>query len=375
MKILFDCRSVYPGRGGIGRHAEALAHRLPAIDQQNDYLLCVPTQGEILFERLQHGQCLNVEAAMIDPVWEQVQLPQILKKQNVDLYHNPCFSIPAIPTVTARIATVHDAVFRTHPEWVAPKLAQYLDRWTEHSLLQADAVITVSEYSRREIASAYHVNPDRLHVVGNGIDHRFIKLVSTSEVKAVKEKWLLPDDCILYVGSVEKKKNIDRLLDAIQLLVQNNEWKQKKLILAGGKGGQDYDLSAAISCRQLESHVMALGHVPDVDVAPLMRAATIVVYPSLYEGFGMPPLEAMACQTPVIVSDATSLPEVTGDAALIFPAEDTTKLADAIATMFCDPSLRASYVQKGLCRMKDFTWESVAEKTLNVYRKVMKETA
>jgi glycosyltransferase involved in cell wall biosynthesis len=370
MKIALDCRSVFPGRGGIGRHTEALARWLPRVDAENQYLLLTSHRQK---EPLSSSGQVTQEAcpaAMIDEVWEQVQLPGILEEHGVDLYHNPCFSLPVVRTTRWRVATVHDAIFRAHPEMVDPRLRDYLDRWTGHSVDAGDAVITVSEFSKKEIVRLYGVSAEKVRVVYNGIDPKTSELPAKLPADEFLRKYGVQGKFVLYVGALEAKKNIDRLLEAYAMLRKEGTCSAMQLVLAGGRGGQDFDPEAAVRRKSLSGSVVLAGYVPDEDVPRLMRMAELFVYPSLYEGFGLPPLEAMACGTPTVVSDASCLPEVVGDAALVASAHDAEDLAEKMRVGLTNAKLRRTLGHAGRQRAAQFQWEQAARRTLDVYRSV-----
>ena len=371
MRIAIDCRSVFPGMGGIGHHAEQLVRAIAEQDGRATYaLLFTERKKPEPLTRRQSFQELVFPAGMIDERWEQIQLPTVLADNEIDLYHSTCFSLPVVKTTEWRIATVHDVVFRTRPDLVAPKLCDYLDTWTEHSLEVADAVITVSEFSKGEITRAYGTPPEKVHVIYNGIEPRFSERVGVKAKKSVRKKYGLPEKFVLYVGSLEPKKNIDRLIEAFAMLAEGGDVGRRKLVLAGGGGGMAYDVEEAIAKAGAKGKVVVTGYVQDEEIVALMNMADLFVYPSLYEGFGLPPLEAMACGTPTVVSDATCLPEVVGEGALVAPAEDVSALAEAMDKGLSDLKLRRSLIQRGRKRAADFTWKRAAGETLALYESV-----
>lgn len=368
MRIAIDCRSVFPGMGGIGKHAAELVKALARTGGRDTYLLLFTgrMEGRKLVENPSFAH-LYFEAGMTDERWEQLHLPSVLAECEVDLYHSTCFALPVVRTTRVAIAAVHDVVFRARPELVEPRLRDYLDRWTEHSLEAADAVITVSKFSKAEMVRLYGVRPEKVHVIYNGVGLEFFQAGDAALAASVREKYKLPKRFILYLGALEAKKNIDRLLEAYVLLSRQRRMNDVHLVLAGGKGGQGYDVRAALRTAGLEERATLCGYVSDEHVVMLMQLAELFVYPSLYEGFGLPPLEAMACGVPTVVSDATSLPEVVGDGALVSPAEDAGCLAEEMAKGLFDRGLRASLAKRGRARAREFTWERSARETAGVY--------
>lgn len=376
-RIAIDCRSVFPGMGGIGHCTRSLVRAIAEADGSHDYVLVTTDRGGA--GRLVEGtpaagrnfRELSFPAGMIDERWEQLQLPTVLADNDIDLYHSPCFALPVVETTRARAATVHDVVFRARPELVDPGLRDYLDRWTEHSLEVADAIITVSEFSKREIVGSYGTPPDKIHVIYNGVGPEFHRRDPGEPGKRLREKYALPERFVLYVGSLEAKKNIDRLLEAFAMLVTEGRAGDTKLVLAGGRGGQAYDIEAAIERAGVREQVVVTGYLPDGDIPALMNMADVFVYPSLYEGFGLPPLEAMACGTPTVVSDASCLPEVVGDGGVVAPAEDAAGLASAMARVLGDEALRGELAKRGPGRAAEFTWQRAAGETLSLYESLI----
>ena len=368
MRIVLDCRSVFPGRGGIGRHTEELARWLPKVDGQHEYVLLTTDRQKEPICTADRVRQISFPAGMIDPVWEQVQLPAQLRELGASLYHNPCFALPVVGSGCRQAVTVHDIVFRTHPGLVEPGLRDYLNHWTAHAVVVAEAIITVSEFSRDEICRAYGVARERVHVVYNGISPEFRRVKLGRRAAKLQAQYGLPDRFVLYVGSLEPKKNIDRLLAAFAE-GEKSEAEGVGLVVAGSAGGRNFDVGDAIK-RAGAGRVTVTGYVPDEDVVALMNLASVFVYPSLYEGFGLPPLEAMACGTPTVVSDATCLPEVVGDGAIIAPAEDVEGLAQAMIRALSDRELRRSLQRRGRARAREFTWERAARETLAIYESV-----
>ena len=266
------------------------------------------------------------------------------------------------------MTTIHDVVFRERPDLVEPGLCAYLDRWTQVACKVADCVITVSQYSKRQLIRYYGIESSKVEVVYNGIEKRF-QSAQCSEQERVRNDYRLPQDFILYLGTTEPKKNLNLLLDAMRIM--REKYPQCPLVIAGGKGPLAYDLENAIRERGLENSVIVIGYVDEKDVVAILSAARVFVYPSLYEGFGFPPLEAMACETPAIVSDATALPEIVSDAALIIGSEDSEGLAGAIQRLLSNREEAAFYGLKGKNRASLFTWEGCVEKTWELYQRVI----
>ncbi|MCO5164813.1 MAG: glycosyltransferase family 4 protein [Planctomycetes bacterium] len=357
--MLLDCRSVFDGMGGIGRATAELARNLPdALASGEELLLLVGARPPRA--PLGPAEVIPTQAGMIDSAFEQVQLPGLIEQLEVDVYHGTCFATPLVADRAARVATVHDVVFRRHPELVEPGLRAYLDRWTRVSCELAEAVVTVSEFSRQEIAVLYGRPLDEIEVVPNAVDERF-KQVSRRPPPGLPY--------LLYVGSMEAKKNVSALLSAFATLLRREPGLPHVLVLVGGGGGAPFDLAAAIAAEPgLAPRVHPLGRVPDEAVLSLLGSADLFVYPSEYEGFGLPPLEAMAAGVPTIVSNRASLPEVVGDGAVVVDPHDREGFASAMARLLTSAGAREALVRRGRRRASSFSWRSAAERLAGVYR-------
>ena len=362
MRVLLDCRSVTPAMGGIGRVAAALARHVPAHLQDGEELELLVSPRRPAGLAPEGVAEVEVDSAMIDAAWEQVRLPALLEERQVDVYHGTCFATPIVAGRAARVATVHDVVFRRHPELVEPGLREYLDRWTRVSCAEAEAVVAVSEFSRREIAACYGRPESAIDVVPNGVDQRFFQ---------VTRRPAPGRPYVLYVGAWEPKKNVAALLSAFGALLRRHPALPHVLVLVGGAGGAPFDLEAAIrAVPGIGPRVHPLGRVTDEALLELLGSADLFAYPSEYEGFGLPPLEAMAAGVPTIVSDRASLPEVVGSGALVGVPHDSERFADAMARLRTQPGARDPLVRRGRRRAEGFTWSDSAARLTDLYRRV-----
>ena len=233
--------------------------------------------------------------------------------------------------------------------------------------LRAERMIAVSEFTRQEVLQRFSVRPDRIVTIPSAIESHFRPL-SSFELEPYAQRYpAFNGSCILHVGSLAPRKNFERLLEALNQLLAN----KLKFTLYQVGGNPSPAQCAWIETNGLQSHIRFLGNIPDEELVALYNLANVFVFPSLYEGFGFPPLEAMACGTPVIASNAASLPEVTGDAAYLVDPFDSRSLADAIVQILTNPSLADDWKQKGLARARTFSWLRTAEETLNVYRQLI----
>lgn len=368
MRIAIDCRCVFAGCGGIGNYARQLVRALAKISDSDEFLIIrselQPTEAIVSQSNFHH---VCYPAAMLDENWEQFELPNVLEEYRIDVYHNPTFAVPIVRPCRV-VATIHDVVFHYRPELVKPGLRDYLSRWAETAAHTADRVLTVSEYSRRAIAHAYGTPVGKIDVSYEAADpQRFRRLYGGAREDELRARYSIRGPFILYVGSLEPKKNIDRLLDAFAM-ARRDGCRDHTLVLAGGQGGMEYDASEAVWERGLEDGVIVTGFLPDDLLPYAYNAADFFVYPSLYEGFGLPPLEAMSCGTPVVVSNVTSLPEVVGEAGLLVDPGDTGALAEALSRLATNCDLRRDLGAEGARRAETFSWQRAALETMQCYR-------
>lgn len=362
MRVVLDCRSVFEGMGGIGRATAALARALPdALDAGDELVLLTGARPPA--EPLPEGprvERVPTQAAMLDQVFEQLHLPGLLRELGADLVHMTCFATSIPAHEVARVATVHDVVFRRHPELVEPGLRSYLDHWTGVSCRLAEAVVTVSRFSAREISECYGTPTGRVHVVPNGVDPRFLRI----------ERRPAAPPFLLHVGALERKKGVPHLLRAFRLLLERAPELPHRLVLAGGAGGQTFDLERALrdEAGPARERVVALGRVDEARLDGLYSAADVLVHLSAYEGFGLTVLEAMAAGTPVVVAARGALPEVAGEAALQVDPDDPEQVAATLAALLQDPARRAALAEQGQAHARGFGWDAAALRLVEVYR-------
>ena len=308
-----------------------------------------------------------VEPGLPGPLWMPFNFPRILERLEADVallqYLGP-FRAPC-PFVTV----VHDVVWRAMPETFPRRDRLILDRFLPGTLERAAAVVTVSEFSRQEIHRYFGTRLEKIHVVPNAVDRRFQPVTDPETIRAVREKHALPERFILNLGVIQPRKNVEGLILAYCGLP--DELREQYGLVVTGKHGWGEGLPLALAETAVPGVIRPTGYVPDEDLPALYSAASAFVYPSLYEGFGIPPLEAMACGTPVLTSNVASLPEVVGDAALTVDPRDVDAIRQGLQRLLTDEELRARLVQAGLERAQRFTWRDSAEKLVKVLRRAV----
>ena len=303
-------------------------------------------------------------------LWTHIYLPQLVGKMQVDLLHAPAFIAPAMAVPCPVVVTVHDITYLLFPSHFSRWWVTYLQIVMPPAIRSAAAIICGSEHSKRDIAKTYGIAPGKIHVIPYGVDHeRFHPGI------ALDEDWArslgIRRGYVLHVGSFSYRKNIPTLLRAIARLRSKGKWENRQLVLAGS---QDVSMRGAhevfetIRELDLKESVVLTGHIPEQHIPCLYAGAAALVIPSLYEGFGLPVLEAMAAGTPVVASNTSSLPEVAAGAALLVPPEDELALTSAIEDVLENRSTAEELRRSGLERARQFSWQRTAEETVAVYK-------
>lgn len=295
------------------------------------------------------------------------ELAARLRNKEYNLYFEPNFILQPGIRARHRVITVHDFSCLRYPQWHPVERVRHFEANLLNSLAQADRIITVSEAVRREAVEDFGLPADRVVTICNGVDGTHYSPPSAEHVLAVRRRWNLPERFVLFVGTLEPRKNLHNLLlahDALPARLRN----RFPLVIAGGKGWEDQEILQQI--RNRESNILQLGFIADADLPALYGAAALLAYPSWYEGFGLPVLEAMACGCPVVTSTAPSILEVSGDAALCVAPEDHHALSLALATMLEDEDTRTRCIQAGLRRAGQFTWDASARGHADLFHAV-----
>jgi glycosyltransferase involved in cell wall biosynthesis len=367
VRIGIDARKLHDF--GIGTYIRNLLRQLSRIDRRTEYvLICRPADAQGLKTLGENFRAVP-ETAGNYSIAEQVKIPMALKREGVTLFHAPHYVLP--PMVSCRsVVTIHDCIHLMFPQYLPNQLALiYARRSMAMAANRATRVITVSESSKRDIMRFFHTDAAKISVIANAYDERFGAEPSEEDVVRVRERFQLHDEFVLYAGNVKPHKNLERLIDAFDL-VRKRGLEHLKLVLIGDEISKYAALRRAVHQHQLHKYVRFLGYLPEETLAVMYRLAGVFVFPSLYEGFGLPPLEAMASGTPVVTSNVSSLPEVAGDAALLVDPYDPQAIADGIYRVLTDEGLRRELRQKGLARSKQFSWEDSVRRIHDIYTQV-----
>ncbi|MCO6451612.1 MAG: glycosyltransferase family 4 protein [Caldilineales bacterium] len=284
---------------------------------------------------------------------------------SVDIFHATDHLLPNLQRTKA-VFSLGDVTFLSHPQAHSRLNRMFLRLMMPRFLSNAYAIIAISQNTLAEMKRYYEVGLDNATVVHLGVSKRFKPIDDPATLTDVRKRYALPLDFILYVGTIEPRKNIARLIEAYANL--NNQ--TTKLVIAGKRGWLYDDVFQLVQSHGLENDVLFPGYISDEDLPAIFSAATLFVFPSLYEGFGLPVLEAMACGVPVITSNVSSLPEVAGDAAILIDPYDIQSIRDAMQSLMDNPTKRSELSAKGLRNAAEFTWERTARQTLDIYRQL-----
>lgn len=298
-------------------------------------------------------------------LWEQLLWPVAALRHKLDLLHSMAFVTPYLYSKPS-VVTVYDLSFIHYPEQYPRLRQQYLTRQTGRSCRSARRVVAISESSREDIHRHYGVPLARIDVVSPGVEAVYRPLAST-EIEDFRRRKVLPERFIMHVGTLQPRKNIPLLLDAFADLAHDDV----ALVLVGGKGWLYDEIFDRVRTLGFQDRVLFQGYVPDDELPLWYNAASVLAFPSLYEGFGMPVLEAMACGTPVVAARTSAVPEAAGDAALLFAPLDKAALGERLAAVLDDPALAAKMREEGLNQVRQYSWQRSAREMLDVYRKAL----
>jgi glycosyltransferase involved in cell wall biosynthesis len=382
MRIGIDARFLtHPQPGGFKTYTDSLISALARIDTENEYFLYTDREFGDHFHLLGnpnfHGRVVPVKVPSIGVPWrEQVSLARHAAKDRLDLFHSPCLTAP-LYIGCPLVVTVHDMIWAfpgkySHSKSLSVKrrLMEMYNRLTpKYALRRADAVITVSHASRESIMEHLHLQHERIFVTHEAPGPLFGQVQDEHEIASVRIKYGLHHNFILAIGSADPRKNIQRLAQAYSMLPYDLK-EQFRLVVVWTHSFLAGELSGFVEYLHISDHVHFLESVPNEDLLLLYNAASLFAFPSLYEGFGLPPLEAMVCGTPVIAADNSSIPEIVGDAALLFNAQDVDEMTGVMKRVLMNDPLRLSMSKKGIERAASFSWDKCARETLDVYKVV-----
>lgn len=369
MRIAIDARGINWYRGtGIGTYTDKVLKHLLKMDKENYYHIYwsgdnynefqFPNSNIVMASKKQHR------------FFEQSYFPEDLRKKNVDIYHVPQNGIGMCENIECKkIATIHDLIPYIMPETVGKGYLLKFLKDVPKVIELCDSLITVSEWSKKDILKFFPIDEKKIFVTPLAAEDIYKPLDKEKCKSLLAEKYNINKPFILYIGGFSPRKNVKSLITAFAKVYKRLN-KDYNLVIVGAAKDQGQYLSEFSNNLDFASKIIFTGFVSEEDLPIFYNGCDVFVYPSLYEGFGLPPLEAMNCGTPVITSNITSIPEVVSDAGMLINPYDELELINALKNLLGDEKLQEKYRKKGLERAKDFSWESAAKKTLEVYKQV-----
>ena len=363
MHVAIDARLADYRIGGIAHYTLQLARALAGLQAPERFTLLRTAWPKTPAETVDGMAAARLLTPPHHPL-EQLSLPLELLRVRPDVLHSPDF-IPPLRRSCRSVITVHDLGFLRYPDTLTAASRRYYSQ-IGRAVRSADRIIAVSECTRNDLLQFVQADPGKIDVVFEAADPSFTPVESEAALAAARRRLGVERPYLLFVGSFEPRKNLVTLLEAFARVRRELD---VQLALVGRRGWLYEPIFRRLAELGLESQVRVVDVIPNAEMPPVYSAAALLAFPSLYEGFGLPPLEAMACGCPVVASDRASLPEVIGEAGLLVPALDVEALAEAMLKVLSDAALRAQLVDRGLARAGRFSWRRAASESLAIYRR------
>lgn len=373
MRVVIDYTPAIRQSAGIGRYTKGLVAALADIDQSNEYVLfcagATPSHAKWPDNFVVRRSALP--SRWLTTGWHRVGLPLPAEALvgDCDIYHSTDFVLPPLRKALG-VVTVHDLSFMRLPECADPGLRAYLNASVPKAANSAHHILADSDNTRNDLIELLQIHPGKVSVVPGAVDAGFARVQDSARLDETRGRYRLPRWFVISVGTLEPRKNYSRLISAFAVM-RRHTGLPHHLVIAGRPGWLYGDVHERVHTEGVGDCVHFLGFVPDRDLPALYTLADLMVFPSLYEGFGIPPLEAMACGTPVVSSNNSSLPESVGNAALMVNAKDTDEIADAMARVLANGEFRTRLVELGKIQAAQFTWNAAAQKLLTAYKQTL----
>jgi glycosyltransferase involved in cell wall biosynthesis len=376
MRIAIDATALPAQLGGAGNYIVRLINGLRTLNT-GDRLLVIAKENDL--------DRLGPWTAQVEPVavrlgsrparlaWEQLLLPVTLRRLRVDLLHSPHYTIPLYGVDARRVVTFHDMIFLLYPGFHQRTKVMFFSRMIRLAARLANHVIADSSATRADAIRLLRMQPEAVTTIPLAADERFAPILDPARLDAICHKYHLRRPFLLVVSTLEPRKNLGAAIETLARLRLTGVDCQ--LAIAGTKGWAYESMLAGMSRPELASHIRVLGFVSDDDLPALYSASAAFLYPSRYEGFGLPPLEAMACGVPVVASNRSSMPEVVGDGGVLVDPDDIDAMVTAVASLLRNPSARQEWRRRAVKRAAEFSWERTARMTYAVYERVAAATA
>lgn len=376
MRITFEGQPFCnPNKTGIGIYAYNIVTNILKLDKTNEYYINIFDFLNLHKAKDFLKKDSNLNSAIIKsngflPYRVFISYQKLFKfipyemflRNKSDISHFFNFAVPR--NISGKVITnVYDMVYKRFPETMNKINYQVLNRHLSYSCQRADMILTISQNSKNEIVEYMNVHPDKIEIAYSAVDRDIY--YNKPDKAYLRSKYNIDSDYIFYLGTLEPRKNVAALIKAFKII--SGKYKDIKLVIAGGEGWKSDNVFELIEDLKLLHKVLFLGYVSKEDKPILYSSASMFVFPSLYEGFGIPPLEAMACGTPVVVADNSSLPEVVQDAGILVDSSDIESLAFQMERLLNDSQLRSRYIEKGLLQSQKFSWADSAQKVMKIY--------
>lgn len=372
MIIGYDAKRAFCNRRGLGNYSRDVIRLMSHYYPENSYLLYTPKINDGLFDPDPTNTRTILPHGFIDKkipsLWRSAGICKEIKAHNVNIFHGLSQELPVgiEKTGTKSVVTMHDAIFMRYPELYDPFYRTIFTKKNRYSCRVADRIIAISEQTKNDIIEFFGADPGKIDVVYQGCNNIFRQPVTPDDIAAVKRKYALPNDFIVTVGAIEKRKNQGIILDALH---------QGKidipLVIIGGKTKYAEEIAKKTHEYSLEHQIIVLDNVSTTDLPAIYHAALCMIYPSLFEGFGIPILEALCCQTPVITSQGSCFAETGGDAALYIDPENADDVANKLSRVLTDNQLANNMTNRGTIHAGKFTDEKIAKNIANIYNSLI----
>jgi len=371
MKIIINALGPSKIKAGIGNYITNLISELSRIDQKNSYIIFASSENKAFYEtENKHFQVTDIglmgKNKFSRIIWEQLVLPFKLISLKADILFSPGFVCPFIKPIKY-VTVIHDMTFFSHPQVHTFFKKIYFPIMIKHSLKNSEKIISVSYNTKKEIMKYSNIQENNI-IVTHLSANKFPQNKVSDEKELLAEKYKIQTEYLLFVGMIEPRKNITLIIEALGKISD----KKIKLVVVGKKGWMVDELFEMIKLKGIEDRIIFTGFIDDDELEIFYKNAKVFLYPSLYEGFGIPVLEAMSAGCPVITSNISSLPEVAGDAAILINPQKQSELTDSINRLLENSKLRTELITKGFENVKKFSWEKTAEQTLKVFENISK---
>jgi len=376
MKIGIDIRTINKPKSGVGYYVTNLLKEFAEVDYNCQYCL-ISNEGTEEWASINTPKFQNYvtwisnENHIIGDLWESLYLPFFLKNGGVDVFHGPAFMIPLLQKKKVRmVVTIHDIVAYLMPNTVPLKYAKYMQLLIKLVAMRADKIITPSTSTKNDLMNYLNITDSKIQVIHEGVSTKFKPLSSEKDHSYLQKKFGIKNQYMLFIGNLEPRKNIIRLMLAYDQARDklNGNWQ---LVICGKKGWLYKEILETYNKLKRNGDIVLTNYVNEVDLLELYRGADIFAFPTLYEGFGLPPLEAMASGVPVLTSNVSSLPEIVGDAALLVDPTSVDQISQGLVKLALSESLRKNLREKGIRQASKFSWKKTAKETMDAYFSVL----